>query len=73
MPQLIIYCDESTKKGKFYSDFYGGAILDARYKNITEFRDIAEKISQKLKINLYKHTILGRPQNRFGRLESCCL
>ena len=43
MPQLIIYCDESTKKGKFYSDFYGGAILDARYKNSLEQRLLAAK------------------------------
>ena len=43
MPQLIIYCDESTQKGRFYSDFYGGAILDARYKDSLEQRLLAAK------------------------------
>lgn len=43
MPQLIIYCDESAQKGKFYSDFYGGALLDARYKNSLEQRLLASK------------------------------
>lgn len=43
MPQLIIYCDESARKGKFYSDFYGGAILDARYRNSLEQRLVAAK------------------------------
>lgn len=38
MPHLIIYCDESTQKGKFFSDFYGGALLDARHKESLEER-----------------------------------
>lgn len=25
--ELIIYCDESTKKGQYYSDFYGGVLV----------------------------------------------
>jgi hypothetical protein len=28
-PQYIIYCDESEDKGRFYSNFYGGAIIVA--------------------------------------------
>lgn len=27
--RLIIYCDESISKGKFYSNFYGGALIKA--------------------------------------------
>lgn len=27
--RFIIYCDESTAKGKFYSNFYGGALIAA--------------------------------------------
>jgi hypothetical protein len=38
MPQLIIYCDESTQKGKFYSNFYGGALFEARVKDQLELR-----------------------------------
>ncbi|CUQ45865.1 Protein of uncharacterised function (DUF3800) [Clostridium paraputrificum] len=30
MKRLIVYCDESIKKGKFYSNFYGGALIDEK-------------------------------------------
>jgi hypothetical protein len=27
--EYIIYCDESESKGRFYSNFYGGALIKA--------------------------------------------
>src|ERR1700722_16977807 len=27
--RYIIYCDESKNKGRFYSNFYGGALIEA--------------------------------------------
>ena len=34
--KLIIYCDESVKKGEYFSNFYGGALLNASdYDHIT--------------------------------------
>ncbi len=36
MKELILYCDESTKKGQYYSNFYGGALTTSLYlDNIT--------------------------------------
>ncbi len=36
MDKYIIVCDESTKKGKMYSYFYGGAILEeCKYDKIS--------------------------------------
>ncbi len=29
MAYYIIYCDESVKKGKYFSNFYGGAIINS--------------------------------------------
>ena len=28
--ELTIFCDESTKKGRYFSNFYGGVLLDSR-------------------------------------------
>ena len=34
--QYLIFCDESDKQGKFYSNFYGGVIVSARdYNHVT--------------------------------------
>ena len=30
MESFILYCDESAKKGKYFSNFYGGALIKAR-------------------------------------------
>ncbi|PTW63502.1 uncharacterized protein DUF3800 [Breoghania corrubedonensis] len=35
-PTFILYCDESTKSGKHYSDFYGGALVNASDLNDVE-------------------------------------
>jgi len=43
--EYIIFCDESDKYGKFYSNFYGGAIIGAsKYEKITnELNSLKEK------------------------------
>lgn len=45
----ILYCDESSKRGTYYSNFYGGAILKA------EDREAIEKIlkDKKNDLNLF--------------------
>jgi len=30
--EIIIWCDESVKKGKFYSNFYGGVLIESTYQ-----------------------------------------
>lgn len=50
---LTIYCDESIEKGKLYSDFYGGVLLETKY---------VERISKELneakkRLNLFKEII----------------
>jgi len=40
--QYVIYADESHRKGKYYSNFYGGALVDYR-----ELKNISSKLSEK--------------------------
>lgn len=48
--EYFLYCDESVENGKYYSDFYGGALIESTYYN-----EIVEKIeSKKYELNLYK-------------------
>lgn len=42
MKTYIIYCDESVKKGKYYSNFYGGALINNLY-----YQCVAEKLNKK--------------------------
>lgn len=44
----IIYCDESEDKGRFYSDFYGGALIEANRREGLEHVLLKAK-SEKLK------------------------
>lgn len=41
MSRYYIYCDESIKKGKYYSNFYGGAMVDA--KDYSLIKDVLEE------------------------------
>ncbi|WP_010324474.1 DUF3800 domain-containing protein [Marinobacterium stanieri] len=41
--ELVIYCDESVKKGQFYSDFYGGVLVQSGDQN-----RIIDALSQRL-------------------------
>ncbi|WP_020398722.1 DUF3800 domain-containing protein [Kordiimonas gwangyangensis] len=36
--RFLIYCDESAEKGKYFSNFYGGALLDSHYQREVEDR-----------------------------------
>lgn len=45
---LIIYCDESTEKGRYYSHFYGGAMVPETHRRIVEGRLQAVKDAQGL-------------------------
>lgn len=47
--ELIIYCDESDKKGKYYSNFYGGALV--RSSDLGPVQQQLE--AQKRNLNLY--------------------
>lgn len=29
--ELILYCDESVDRGRHYSNFYGGALVESRH------------------------------------------
>lgn len=47
---FIIYCDESSDKGRFYSNFYGGALIEA------QDREAIERVlnNRKHELNLFK-------------------
>ena len=47
--EYIIYCDESAKKGKFFGNFYGGAIVSG--KDIDNLNKILN--SEKQELNLF--------------------
>jgi hypothetical protein len=41
--QIIIYCDESDDKGKFFSHFYGGALIKGKDREIIESKLATKK------------------------------
>ena len=45
---LIIYCDESTEKGRYYSHFYGGVMVPETHRRIIENRLLDVKAAQNL-------------------------
>ncbi len=50
MKSYIIYCDESTCKGKYYSNFYGGALVSNK-----DFDNVVEILNKKKEeLNLFK-------------------
>jgi hypothetical protein len=48
--EFIIYCDESSSKERYFSDFYGGALVSSDH--IDYVRDVIAR--KKLELNLYK-------------------
>ena len=47
--EYILYCDESTGKGRYYSDFYGGVLV-----NLSDFDEIRSVLEdQKIKFGLF--------------------
>lgn len=49
MSRYILYCDESDAKGRFYSHFYGGALVEARKQQAIE----AELQALKDELNIF--------------------
>ncbi len=48
--EYFLYCDESVENGKYYSDFYGGALVESTF-----YTEIVEKIeAKKIELNLFK-------------------
>ena len=47
--EYIVYCDESAKKGKYFGNFYGGAIVNS--KQIDELNSTLNE--KKLELNLF--------------------
>lgn len=47
--EIVIYCDESDSKGKYYSNFYGGLLIES--KNLLFVKKILDE--KKLALNLY--------------------
>lgn len=42
--EYIIFCDESDKEGKYYSNFYGGLIVGAsHYERVTAYLNIIKQ------------------------------
>lgn len=48
----IIYCDESVDKGRYYSHFYGGVLIDARHRESVSNLLNQEKVRLNLKSEL---------------------
>lgn len=46
--EYIVYCDESAKKGKYFGNFYGGAIVNS--KQINELNTILNKKKEELNL-----------------------
>lgn len=64
--RYYIFCDESIKKGKLFSNFYGGAMIDSKdFKLITDVLEekrinilqTSELKWQKINKQNYKHYI----------------
>lgn len=47
--EYIVYCDESAKKGKYFGNFYGGAVVNS--KQIDKLTSSLNK--KKLELNLF--------------------
>lgn len=59
--EFIIYCDESDDKGRFYSNFYGGALLLANERELIE-RVLTEAKGEHAKNSEFKWSYIG-PHN----------
>lgn len=59
--EYIIFCDESDKEGKFFSNFYGGVIVGASH-----YQCITEKLNvQKNELNLYAEIKWAKVTERY--------
>lgn len=48
LTEYIVYCDESIKHGKYYSNFYGGAIIKSTFLQETIDELYEKKLSLKI-------------------------
>jgi len=59
--EYIIFCDESEKSGKYYSNFYGGLIVGAAH-----YEKIAERLNEeKIKLNFYGEVKWDKVSERY--------
>lgn len=67
MPQrnLIIYCDESTEKGRYYSHFYGGVMVPETHRRLIEDRLRAVKAAHGLGAELKWTKITERWSDKY--------
>lgn len=48
--EYFLYCDESVENGRYYSDFYGGALVESTFYN-----EVVERLeAKKVELNLFK-------------------
>ncbi len=75
---LIIFCDESTEKGRYFSHFYGGILVDEKDRQGVEDRLRAVKVANNLMDELkwtkiteaYKNKYLSFIDAVFDEIES---
>ena len=60
---LIIFCDESIAKGKSFSNFYGGALVDE--KDVTEINKIID--GKKKELNLNREVKWGKITSNYSQ------
>jgi hypothetical protein len=59
--EYIIFCDESDKEGKFYSNFYGGLIVgSSQYQRVTKKLNLAKQ-----RLNLYSEIKWDKVTERY--------
>ena len=77
-----IWFDESDKEGKYYSNFYGGILVESKNyekvitmsKSFVSELGITEEIKwQKVNEYWYDYRVTNKPQNHVGRypIEGC--
>lgn len=59
--EYIIFCDESDKAGKYFSNFYGGVLVGA-----TQYQKVTERLNlKKTNLNLYKEVKWAKVTERY--------
>jgi hypothetical protein len=67
--EYIIYCDESDDKGRFYSNFYGGALLLANERELIE-RALTEAKGEHAKYSEFKWTYISEHNEKTTSVSS---
>jgi hypothetical protein len=59
--EYILFCDESDRQGKYYSNFYGGVIVGA-----SQYQRITDRLNQKkAELNLYQEVKWSKATERY--------